>query len=220
MIRTSLTCAIFLALVSGLGCGDSTEQPGGSSNAGGDAPGGSGVGGTSNGGSGTGGQGTGGVVDPGPTELVGDVSINEVQPYAVEWVELANATGSAIDLAGYGLCDEDVNGACDTAKMMRFPAGATLDADGYLVVLSDQAESGVLVTTGCPAPVTSCYTAQWKVSGADGETLRLVDADDVLVAAFTYPAGATADDTESWARTPDVSGPGSVSTPTPGAANE
>lgn len=148
----------------------------------------------------------------------GGIAINEIQPYGLEWVELVNTSEAAIDLDGFGLCDEDANGACDLAKSVHFPS-VKLDPGGYLVIITDQIDSGQTVSVGCPPPVASCMTAQWKVSGVDGETLRLLDASGEEIASFTYPAAATADETKSWARSPDGTGEGKVSDPTPGAEN-
>lgn len=210
MIRQLLPLLPLPLLISLLACGDDTAATGGGATGGAAAQGGAGA-------ATTGGNGTG-AGDPGPTELVGDLSINEIQAYGLEWVELVNTSGAAIDLEGYSLCDEDAIGGCDLGKRVVFPK-KTIAAGGYVVVIADQALSGQEVVSGCPMPVGECITAQWKISAADGETIRLLDDADNVVAAFTYPPAATADDTRSWARSPDGTGAGKAAVPSPGATN-
>ncbi|HNK41258.1 MAG TPA: lamin tail domain-containing protein, partial [Flavobacteriales bacterium] len=47
-----------------------------------------------------------------------------------DWVELYNTGGSAVDLSGWYLSDNDA-----LPTKWTFPAGATIPANGYLVVL-------------------------------------------------------------------------------------
>lgn len=201
--RASLLSAAFtIALLAG--CGDSSATgggPTGGSNAGGDGP-------------------TGGAAPS------GDIVVNEIQPHddemllIREWFEIANKSDAEVDLSGFGVCDEDATGNCDPAEAMRFPEGTTIAAGGYIVIMTDQANDdppGPHDT--CVEGVTSCFHAPWKISAADGETLRVIDADDAEVASLQYPPGATLDATVSFSRLPDMKGPGAVGEPTPGAQN-
>ena len=144
--------------------------------------------------------------------------INEIQAYGEEWVELANPTDEVIDLSDFGLCDEDAEGACEIAKAMRFPAGTTLPAMGYILVLTDQ-EGDPGPSSVCVGSVASCYHATWKVSAKDGETIRLVDPSDALVAELRIPPAATEDEAMSWSRIPDMTGEAVAATPSPGGVN-
>ncbi len=148
------------------------------------------------------------------------LAVNEIQPHDFEWVELANTTDEDVDLEGYGLCDEDASGDCDTDKMIRFPAGTTLTAGGFLLILTDQDPlEGVGPHATCLGGVSECFYAPWKVSAVDGETVRLLDTMDEEVNGLTYPPNSTVDSTASYARLPDGTGDPGVATPTPGAAN-
>ncbi|MFO0552996.1 MAG: lamin tail domain-containing protein [Polyangiaceae bacterium] len=168
-----------------------------------------GAGGGNNGGGGSG---------AGPSNA--DIVMNEVQPHGLEWVEIANAGDSAVDISGFGVCDEDATGACEVGKALRFPEGTTIPAGGYILIMTDQDPAmGPGPHAACTGGVAECYYAQWKVSAVDGETVRVIDASDNEVDALVYPANATADETRSWARLPDLTGDPGSATPTPGAAN-
>lgn len=207
---------IFLAtglLASTVACGDSGGSGGsggGSSNTGGST--------TNTGGSTTN---TGGSTsNTGGSAPAGAIVINEIQAHSPEWLEIGNNSAAAIDLSDYGVCDEDVSGACETASAMRFPAGTSLAPGAYLIVITDQTDpTPGPHTLGCPAGVDSCFYATWQVSAVDGETIRVIDPSDAEVASLTYTPNATVDTTESWSRIPDLTGNPAKATPTPGAAN-
>lgn len=74
----------------------------------------------------------------------GDVVINEVMASNSttaedqdgefdDWIELFNRTGASIDLSGYHLSDD-----IDELDKWEFPAGTTIDANGYLIVWADK----------------------------------------------------------------------------------
>jgi hypothetical protein len=193
------------------GCGDSSA-PGGGPAGGSTGDGGAGAG--SVGGGADGGSGGGGL-PPG-----GGIVVNEIQPHDDEWLEIANSSDAAIDLSNYGVCDEDANGDCDPAEAMRFPAGTSIPAGGYVVVMTDQDDVPPGPYDTCVAGVSSCFYAPWKISAGDGEVLRVIDADDAEVASLQYLSGATPDATFSLSRLPDMTGPAAVGEPTPGAANK
>jgi hypothetical protein len=204
-----------LVLAALVACGDSSVAGGGPA---GGSPGDGGAGGGPAGGAPAGGGG-------GSAPSSGIV-VNEIQPHddevlnIREWLEIANSSDAEIDLSGFGVCDEDATGDCDPAEAMRFPAGTTIAAGGYIVIMTDQPNDdppGPHDT--CVAGVASCFHAPWKVSAGDGETLRVIDADNAEVASLQYPPGATPDATFSFSRLPDMTGPGAVGEPTPGAPN-
>lgn len=151
----------------------------------------------------------------------GSVVINEIQGHgAVEYLELANAGSSDLDLSGFGVCDEDADGKCQVDAAVRFPEGTVLAPGAYLLVIANQdTTNGPGPYSQCTGGVTSCYYASWKISAVDGEQLRVIDADDVEVASLKYPKDATADDTQSWSRSPDLTGEPEAAAPTPGKAN-
>jgi hypothetical protein len=201
-----LGSTLVIALLAG--CGDSSATGGGPTG------GNSGEGGSGGGGAPAGGDGSGGEAPS------AGIVVNEIQPHDDEWFEIANSSDADIDLSGYGICDEDANGDCEAAAAMRFPAGTTIAAGGYIVIMTDQATDdppGPHDT--CVAGVASCFHAPWKISASDGETLRVIDGDDAEVASLQYLPGATPDATFSYSRLPDMTGPAAVGEPTPGAPN-
>ncbi|MFO0546907.1 MAG: lamin tail domain-containing protein [Polyangiaceae bacterium] len=220
MIGFSNKSSIFALLLGSLlvaACGDSGS--GGSGGTGAASNGGSGGtasqgGNSSNGGSpNTGGAGGG-------TPSTDKIVINEIQGHHPEWIEIANAGNAAVDVSGFGVCDEDANGACEVGSAMRFPAGSSLAAGAHIVIVTDDPSTDPGPNAiGCPNGVATCYHATWQIGAADGETLRVIDDADVEVASFTYPANATPDATVSWSRLPDLTGSGAIGTPTPGAPN-
>lgn len=166
-----------------------------------------------------GGASAGGGPGTGGSAPAGALVINEIQARGDEWVEIANGSDGDIDLSGFGLCDEDADGQCETASAMRFPDGTVIGPGEYLVVLADQMDPDPGPHDVCIPGVTSCFYATWRVSAADGEVIRLIGADDAEVAQLLYPANATVDATTSWSRLPDMTGAADVGAPTPGAAN-
>ena len=126
-------------------------------------------------------------------------------PVGDEFVELVNASGAEVDLAGFTLVETTL------AALPRhtFAPGTKLPAGHALVVFG-----------GGSAPDDSA-TAQYMVANANdpgltfglsldnaAETLRLLDADGKLVALFAYGPGAALDalSDQSWTRDPDVTG--------------
>lgn len=94
-----------------------------------------------------------------------------------DWIELYNDGTSAVPLAGWSLTDNAGN-----PQLWNFPAGASIPARGYLLVLCN----GTLgVTAGPP------YTASFKLAD-DGEYLALFNSSGTLVSGFTngYPGPA------------------------------
>ena len=209
-----------------LACGDSGGSGGAGSGSGSGSGGATaGTGGATTGGassSGGGGSGAGGVGGSTSTGVAPNgLSVNEIQAHGAEWLELYNAGDAAIDLGGLGVCDEDANGDCEVAAAIRFPSGTTLAAGAALLVLANQDPMlGVGPHNLCTGAATVCFYAPWKISATDGETIRVIDASDQVIAGLTYPPGQTATDMESFARIPDGVGPAVNATPTPGAPNQ
>ena len=84
-----------------------------------------------------------------------------------DWIELYNNTSSSIDLSGYFLSDE-----ADAAMKWEFPAGTTIDGNGYLIVWADNDTD------------QSGLHAGFKLS-ADGEAVFLSDPNGNLID-YTY----------------------------------
>lgn len=119
-----------------------------------------------------------------------------------DWVELHNSGAVEVSLAGWGLSDDE-----DEPHKWSFPAGATIPAGGYLVVMCDDLDITEPAAGGF-------YHANFKLS-ADGETLVLSNAGGAAMSTVTFGAQTAA---ESYGR----NGVGSLvffPEPTPGAVN-
>ncbi|XYH97858.1 lamin tail domain-containing protein [Sorangium sp. So ce1128] len=208
-LRFTMFCAAALCAA---GCG-SDNEPAGSG-----TPGTGATTTTSQGSSGTGGSGQGGTGAGG--DVTTTVVVNEISAKGSDWIELGNPGSAAADLGGFGLCDSDESGMCNTADALRFPEGTQLAPGEYLLVLGDQAvEVGPGPHTTCLADgPSSCFYATWKVSASRGETVFLISPNDQVLDQLEYPIEAAADG-QTWGRLPDLTGQGGVTAPTPGAAN-
>ena len=108
--------------------------------------------------------------------------VDEAGEYA-DWLELYNGDRDAVDVSGWTLTDDP-----DIDVPWPFPAGTTVEAGGYLVVVCDLTpEQGPLHT-------------DFRLSRA-GETMLLSRADGSVVDEVAYPAQPV--DDVGWARTPD-----------------
>lgn len=81
----------------------------------------------------------------------------------VDWIELRNTGASTADLTGWSLTDDAAR-----PRKWLFPAGTSIPADGYLLVLATELDLG-------PADGTSYLHAGFKL-GTGGEYLGLVDS--------------------------------------------
>ena len=117
---------------------------------------------------------------------------------AMDWAELHNNGGAAVDISGWGFSDK---GKKDPFKW-TFPEGTWIEAGGYLVVICDK------TATSKTYPVASFGL------GADGETLTLTDVNSVRVDEVEF--GAIPTDC-SFGRA--EGGLRYFAKPTPGAAN-
>ena len=124
----------------------------------------------------------------------GDLVINEIMyntpGYDNEWVELYNTTGSAIDLEGFYLLDND-----DLHTHLTIPAGYSIPAYGYFTIVID--------TLSPPLSFTPDYdggAGLWSL-GNGGDAVRLYDSVDRLVDIVEY------DDASPWPTAADGGGP-------------
>jgi hypothetical protein len=150
------------------------------------------------------------------------VAINEISAKGSDWIELANAGTTSVDISGNGLCDSDDLGACNLVGAIRFPAGTTLaPGERVLIVLDKESDAGVGPFTDClptGGPAT-CFYAPWKVSASKGEKVHYITADNFPINEAEYPMDAVPSG-QSWGRIPDLTGNFAANKPTPGAANE
>lgn len=150
--------------------------------------------------------------------------INEISAKGEDWVEIANPTAKALDLSGFGLCDDvdPTKGAeCDMATIVRFPDGTTVPPGGYVLVVGNQdpaAGVGPHVMCLMSGGPTTCFYASWKVSSSNGETVHLLDAKDAPVDEVHYPMDPVSSG-QTWGRLPDGAGSFAANKPTPGAPN-
>jgi hypothetical protein len=121
-----------------------------------------------------------------------------------DWIELRNTGAGAVNIGGWGLSDE-----ADTPLKWTFPAGTTIPAGGYRIVMCDDREE---------ANGTATYLHSSFSLSANGERVLLSNAAGVLQ---HQVANVPAQDTfHSWGRNPNGDGTyGFLDTATPGAAN-
>ena len=102
-----------------------------------------------------------------------------------DWIELYNGGTNAVDLSGYHLSD-----SLDAPFRWRFPDGATIPANGHLLVWADGFDSqpGLTLTRDFwpnRSFVTRAYHANFKLS-ADGEQVGLFTPSGALVDGVTF----------------------------------
>ena len=121
-----------------------------------------------------------------------------------DWVELYNPSLAAVNIGGWGLSDE-----ADMPMKWVFPAGTTIPAGGYKIVMCDDREE----SNG-----TATYLHASFSLSASGEAIRLYNAGGALQSAVTNVPKQDA--FHSWGRNPNGDGTyGFLDTATPGAAN-
>jgi len=129
------------------------------------------------------------------------ILINEVYSRGTtenpDWIEIYNATAIAVDVSGYKVYDN--GGQAGTKPKKEIPAGTSIPAKGFLVVVVDDADaSGFGLSSG-------------------GEQVWLENASGVVISDVTFPA---MDEGQSYGRYPDGDANWQVLyIPTPGAAN-
>ena len=117
-----------------------------------------------------------------PAELSGDLAINEVESTGddTDWVEVANLTGTDIDISGWAIKDND------DSRTDVVPAGSVVPAHGLLVI--DQQ--------------SATYAEGFTFGLGNGDVFRLYDLSGELAATTTWATHAVV----SWARCPDGTG--------------
>lgn len=143
----------------------------------------------------------------------GSAVINEISGEK-EWVELYNRGGVPLALAGYKVADRSKDaGTPKMSEAFTFPAGTTLEANGYLIVAGNAPADGG--PAPCPSGVSECFSAEWGISNKAGDTLYLLAADDSVIDEAEYPAGSVPAGS-SWSRSPNGDGDFAVTSPSPG----
>ena len=151
---------------------------------------------------------SGGLFDPalltGFTPPVGDEADFSNPQSFMDWVELRNLGGSAVSLGGWALTDD----AAIHNKWL-FPAGTTIPANGYLIVMCDNREA---------ANGTATYLHASFSLSSTGDYVGLYNSTGTLQSEVT---GMPEQDTfHSWGRNPAGTADfGFLETATPGAPN-
>ena len=121
-----------------------------------------------------------------------------------DWVELRNLGGSAVNLVNWSLSDDS-----SIPMKWKFPAGATIPANGYLIVMCDNRNE---------ANGTATYLHSNFTLSSTGESVGLYDTAGVLQSEIASVPDQ--DSFHTWGRDPAGSGLyGFLDTATPGAAN-
>lgn len=135
--------------------------------------------------------------------------INELAGSGGDFVELFNASDTAVDLSNHGITDADDAGV-RYSTALRFPAGTTVAARGFFTVFLE---------TDCPPTVTPCVRGEFGLSQANGDLVTiLTPLSETLLQQPLPPAAAPTG--SSWARSFDGTGEFEVRSRTPGTTNE
>lgn len=148
------------------------------------------------------------------------VAINELRATGEDWIELYNNGPESADLSGWGVTDSESDGAPRLSNVARFPAGTSLAAGQYVVILADQADAGSGPQMRCLSdggPMT-CFHASFGISASRGEVVHLVAPNDGVSESVLYPMNAVPSG-ESWGRRPNGTGPFARNRLTPGGPN-
>ncbi|MCW5898721.1 MAG: CotH kinase family protein [Flavobacteriales bacterium] len=120
-----------------------------------------------------------------------------------DWVELFNTTAAPVDLGGWYLSDSQNNN-----MKWQFPAGATIAANGYLIVWC----------SGNDVSVGNVHHTNFRISQTQGERAVLTTPAGDIVTNFKIEQPVKTN--HSWGRTSDGANTWDIFlTPTPGAAN-
>lgn len=144
-----------------------------------------------------------GTGEPLPDQAEEGVDVEEDTPDSEgDWIELYNAGAQAVNLIGWSLTDDP-----DVPRKWYFPAGSSIPAGGYLIVMATGFDVG-------PANGATYLHTNFKLD-TGGEYLGLVDNSGAVVSEIDCPKQSYF---HSYAR--NVSGQFEYSdTATPGAAN-
>ena len=99
------------------------------------------------------------------------MAVPESETY--DWVELFNTTAEAVDLSGFGLSDQP-----DKPRKWQFPAGTTIEPNGYLAVFMVGATGG---------SAGQYLTAPFALPGEGGFTAVLSDPSGGILDAMFVP---------------------------------
>ena len=130
------------------------------------------------------------------------VTLADAQGDYDDWIELRNLNGAAVDLTGHYLTDDPEN-----PRKWQFPDGATIAANGYLLVWADE--------EGADTPGLH---ASFKLS-RDGEEVLLIDTDTNLNAVLDSVTFGAQEADRSYGRLPADTATFGQMQPTPGAGN-
>lgn len=120
-----------------------------------------------------------------------------------DWVELFNTSGAAVDLSGWHLSDDPAD-----PNKWAFPAGASIPANGHLVVLC----------SGWNGLYSGYYCTSFKLNQTSQDYIVLADGGGTIQDQYQLLARTKLDNSRS--RTPDGNGSWSLTTtPTPNATN-
>ena len=123
--------------------------------------------------------------------VINEINYKDAPDFDVkDWVELYNNSGAAVNVSGWVFKDED-----DLHEFV-LPVGTIMQANGYLVIVEDQAGFQALF----PGVVNVYGNLDFSLSGS-GELIRIFDANGNLVDNVTY------DDQAPWPEAPDGLGP-------------
>jgi hypothetical protein len=81
------------------------------------------------------------------TPAPAQIKINELLPNpgsefdGAEFIELYNPTGAAVSIAGWVITGTEFNGTCGGEDKWEFPAGASVPANGYVVIAKDNIDA-------------------------------------------------------------------------------
>ncbi len=135
--------------------------------------------------------------------------INELAGSGGDFVELFNASDTAIDLSNHGITDANDAGV-RYSTALRFPQGTSIAARGYFTVFLE---------SDCPPTVTPCVRGEFGLSQGNGDLVTVLSpmSETLLQEALPPNAAPTG---SSWARAFDGEGAFEVRSRTPGATNE
>ena len=97
-----------------------------------------------------------------------------------DWIEIYNLTNSVVDISGYKIYD--VGGQSGTKPKKEFASGTTIQANGYLVIVTDDTSASGFGLT------------------SNGETVWIENVSAVVVDSVVFPALQT---NESYSRVPN-----------------
>ena len=145
------------------------------------------------------------LADP-PDGSAGDANHDGVRSGADdEFIELANATNTTIDISGWSIRTRSLTGSTETQRHI-FATGTTLPANDALAVFGGGSFDLADPTFG-GAQVFKASTGGLSLTNS-GLTIIIRDAQGVLITLFTYggTTGLNGDSDQSLTRSPDITG--------------